>query len=130
GKSYTLAKLYRELFLKYKNKEQFQQNASFLLIDFNGEYVNETNRTTDNIIVDRRYKRTYQLSTRSDQADKYPLPAKVIKDPLIWTVLLEATDKTQKPFIRNALESNYLANQITPERFLHFVSEIIGAITK
>ncbi len=33
GKSYTLAKLYRELFLKYKDEKKFKQNAKFFLID-------------------------------------------------------------------------------------------------
>jgi hypothetical protein len=64
------------------------------------------------------------------EGDKYPLPLEVIQDPLIWTVLLEATEKTQKPFVRNALQNTFLENQITPERFLHYVADIIGAIAK
>src|ERR1041385_3318272 len=39
GKSYTLAKIYRELFLKYIDKRKFRMHAKFFLIDFNGEYV-------------------------------------------------------------------------------------------
>ncbi|MEF9477309.1 DUF87 domain-containing protein [Chryseobacterium sp. 1B4] len=38
GKSYTLAKVYYELFLKFKHEEKFKKNAKFLLFDFNGEY--------------------------------------------------------------------------------------------
>ena len=41
GKSYTLAKIYRELFNKYKDKDNFTNNAQFFLIDFNGEYIKE-----------------------------------------------------------------------------------------
>jgi hypothetical protein len=41
GKSYTLAKVYRELFLKAGNLSMFKSNAKFLLFDFNGEYNSE-----------------------------------------------------------------------------------------
>lgn len=41
GKSYTLAKIYRQLFLTFKNNESFKNNAKFLFYDFNGEYSKE-----------------------------------------------------------------------------------------
>ena len=44
GKSYTLAKLYHELFKRFRDNANFVSKAQFVLIDFNGEYVN---RTTD-----------------------------------------------------------------------------------
>ncbi|WP_373191279.1 helicase HerA domain-containing protein, partial [Mycobacterium marinum] len=40
GKSYTLAKLYHELFKAYAHHETFRQRSQFVLIDFNGEYLN------------------------------------------------------------------------------------------
>src|SRR6185369_4876315 len=56
GKSYTLARLYRELFEKYKDKAGFKEHAQFFLIDFNGEYVDDD----DNIIVDKSYKNIFK----------------------------------------------------------------------
>jgi DNA helicase HerA-like ATPase len=38
GKSYTLAKIYRQLFKKYKKNENFKNNATFIIIDFNGVF--------------------------------------------------------------------------------------------
>ena len=38
GKSYSLASLYHRLFERFGDEKEFQQNAKFLLIDFNGEY--------------------------------------------------------------------------------------------
>jgi DNA helicase HerA-like ATPase len=57
GKSYTLAKLYRELFLKYKDEVNFKKTAQFFLIDFNGEYVSGP-AENDDIIIDHIYKST------------------------------------------------------------------------
>src|ERR1035437_489989 len=80
GKSYTLAKLYRELFKKYKDNKKFIEKANFFLIDFNGEYVNSTGKN-DNTIIDQKYKRIYRLSTRSKKGlDKFPLTANVLND--------------------------------------------------
>jgi uncharacterized protein len=53
GKSYTLAKIYRELFEKYKRKRKFKRKAKFFLIDFNGEY---SDAKAQHIIVDKKYK--------------------------------------------------------------------------
>lgn len=37
GKSYTLAKIYRQLFMSFKANVKFRNNAKFLFYDFNGE---------------------------------------------------------------------------------------------
>ncbi|HAT2038538.1 TPA: ATP-binding protein [Legionella pneumophila] len=131
GKSYTLANLYHTLFQHYKDKAGFKKNASFFLIDFNGEYIQD-NKNDDNIIVEPLYKNTYNLSTQSKNGkDKFPIPGRVIQEPLLWTVLLEATEKTQKPFIRNALESRYIDQQLTStDTFKNFIRTIIIGITK
>jgi len=111
GKSYTLAKIYRELFLKYKDQEKFKQNARFFLIDFNGEYVDPS--AEDNIIIDKQYKNTYSLSTRlPGGGDKFPITRDTLNDPDFWVVFLEATEKTQMPFLRRAVDSEFLAPQI------------------
>jgi uncharacterized protein len=107
GKSYTLAKIYRELFLKYKDNDNFKAKANFFLLDFNGEYTDEE----DNIIIEKQYKNIYKLSTR-DTGDKYPLTTETIYDSSFWSVILEATEKTQVPFLRRAISNDWLANRL------------------
>lgn len=89
GKSNTLAKLYREVVEKYKTNKNFNQNAKFVIIDFNGEY----SKVFDNANI-------YKLSTRTRRnKNKYPISYEDIFDGEFWSIILEATDKTQKPFI-------------------------------
>ncbi|MFA6386373.1 MAG: ATP-binding protein [Candidatus Paceibacterota bacterium] len=106
GKSYTLAKIYYELFKKYKEHKNFQRNANFFLLDFNGEYVGENER--DQIIVEAKYKKVFKLSTRiAGGQDKFPISKETLEDPIFWIIFLEATEKTQGPFIRRSLESSF-----------------------
>lgn len=110
GKSYTLAKLYHELFLKYSKAEGFRHRSQFLLIDFNGEYIDRKDedsggKSTNVIAADS--KKEYALSTRIEGGSKLPLPTSAIIDPIFWTVLLDATEKTQAPFLSRVLSSDY-----------------------
>jgi len=114
GKSYTLAKIYRELFERYKKRRKFKRNAKFFLIDFNGEYVSP-NKSSDHIIVDCKHKNTYRLTTQVTSGDRYPLTQDVLSDPDFWIVFLEATEKTQAPFLRRAIKNDYVAPKIKDE---------------
>ena len=122
GKSYTLAKLYHELLKKYKSNVNFKENAKFILIDFNGEYVdpkpNEGDGAPD-IIVESDFKSEYRLSTdfRSSENsfNKFPISKSILGDLNFWTILLKATEQTQRPFIHNALNNNYLENNLQSE---------------
>lgn len=107
GKSYTLAKIYYELFKKYKDQPNFQANAKFFLLDFNGEYVNEDN----NVIVEKKFKQIYKLTTKGN-GDKFPVSTATLYEPSFWTVVLEATEKTQTPFIRRAISNSWLAERL------------------
>lgn len=98
GKSNTLAKLYTELFRLNRSKEGFVRNAKFFVIDFNGEY------TGDKVITSR--KRVFKLST-SSVGDRYPISNRSIQKLEIISVLLEATEKTQKPFISRSLNNDW-----------------------
>jgi len=130
GKSYTLAKLYNKLFQMFKNNSGFQKNASFYLIDFNGEYLNDANRANDNVIIEKKFKNTFRLSTRNDKGDKYPIDHDLINDSTIWMILLEATDKTQTPFIRRTLESSAVAEKVSSEDSIRaFIINTIRSIT-
>ncbi len=129
GKSYTLAKLYRELFEKYKDRATFVDKAKFFLIDFNGEYVDQED---DDIIIEKKYKNIYSLSTRTDDGDRFPVTTEMLNGSEFWSVFLEATDKTQKPFLRRALRNNYLASKLETEGGLKdlIASMILSVTTK
>jgi uncharacterized protein len=118
GKSYTLAKLYHELFSLPADLAPFGKNAKFVLIDFNGEYVDRRNGAdssgeSSSVIIGADKKQQFVLSTRSAiSGDKIPLPKTVVEDHSFWTVLLDATEKTQAPFLKRVLESNYWDNRM------------------
>ena len=114
GKSYTLAKIYRELFKEFKESEKFQKNASFFLLDFNGEYTDEK----DNVIIEKEFKNIYKLTTRPQtvpEENKFPVSTDTIYEPSFWSVILEATEKTQTPFLRRAITNNWLAERLDSE---------------
>lgn len=103
GKSNTLARIYYELFEKMKSNNNFMEKSRFLIIDFNGEYGRKTQGTEkDAIITDN--KKVYCLSTGKNSEDKIPLSEKDLIDVELISILANATDKTQKPFIRRAIE--------------------------
>ena len=106
GKSYTLARLYYDLFQKYGAEPSFRERAQFVLLDFNGEYVNrigEEGEYATSVIAGESVKRVYELSTQHERGDRLPLPKSAVHDPTLWSVLLDATEKTQAPFIGRAL---------------------------
>jgi len=93
GKSNTLAKLYTELFKSGLN----YRKSKFLFIDFNDEYISDTVLTND--------KGVYILNTRTDKGDRFPLPRSVIEDSTFWSIILDATEKTQRPFLDRVIKS-------------------------
>jgi DNA helicase HerA-like ATPase len=121
GKSNTLARIYSELFNESSKSESFKKNAHFVLIDFNGEYSKE------NVISE--IKTSYRLSTRlSSGGNKYPIKRENIERIEIISVLLEATEKTQKPFLSRALKNDYLEEDFvvrSRENILKLVKEIL-----
>jgi DNA helicase HerA-like ATPase len=97
GKSNTLAILYQELVktLEKRNSKAFRANAHFALFDFNGEYAHK------NCITEK--KKVYHLSTRSKSGDRIPISEDDFLDLDVLSILADATEKTQKPFIRRTL---------------------------
>lgn len=116
GKSYTLAKLYHELFERYGSIQTFRQRAQFVLIDFNGEYLSRDGAdgqfASTSVITGQGNKREYALSTRTDSGPRLPLPQSAIGDLSFWTVLLDATEKTQAPFLARVLSSDYWEHRL------------------
>jgi hypothetical protein len=134
GKSYTLAKLYHELFKKFENEPGFSQRAQFVLIDFNGEYIDRTalaGQHATAVIAGPPLKKSYSLSTRSNDGDTLPLPRAAVHDPLFWTVLLDATEKTQAPFLSRVLTSEYWDGLLpNPGALLGVIADLVCRATK
>jgi len=134
GKSYTLAKLYYELFRRYGATETFRQRSQFVLIDFNGEYVDRTavgDEYATAVIAAEDIKQVYNLSTHDDHGDLLPLPESAVHDPLFWTVLLDATEKTQAPFISRVLKSDYWDRLLPdPQALLDVIGDLVARATK
>ncbi|MDB5244404.1 MAG: hypothetical protein JWN18_274 [Parcubacteria group bacterium] len=125
GKSYTLAKLYRELFKKFKDSSNFKSKAKFFLIDFNGEYAD------DDVIIEKKYKNIYKLSTSSpNPSDKFPVKKETLRDVGFWSIFLEATEKTQIPFINRAIKDSYIESKLNTElNFKTLIKDKIEAAT-
>lgn len=103
GKSNTVALLYQSYIeaMRKRNQALFDQRVRILFFDFNGEYSRKNCLTPD--------KTVYNLSTRHDQGDKVPLSEAGFLDFETLAILSDATEKTQRPFIRRALS---LTNRI------------------
>ncbi|EJD6045576.1 ATP-binding protein [Providencia sp. PROV060] len=93
GKSNTLTKLYTTLF---ENKVKYIKGKSkFVVIDFNGEYTSEQLTTTE-------YKSVYKLNTNREE-DKFPLVESEFWNVESLSILFQATQNTQKPFINRVV---------------------------
>jgi DNA helicase HerA-like ATPase len=119
GKSYTLAKIYRQLFKAFGEVDNFQEKASFLLIDFNGEYI-------DDAIIDNESKNTYDLTTSKKIADindneKLPINKITLENTTFWSIFLEATEKTQQPFLNRAIKDRYIEPKINDNDFFDYI---------
>lgn len=115
GKSYTLAKIYQELFknffYKSENEKQFWEKGHFLLFDFNGEYSSSDTITP--------LKKVYKLSTINSNGAKLPISESAILNDGILNILASATEKTQQPFINRTIRMyrNYSDGQNPLEFF-------------
>lgn len=109
GKSNTVATIYSSFIkeLTSRNAKKFQKNCKILFLDFNNEYV------SDECISPN--KRVYQLNTRIQQ-DKIPIGSGSLLNLEILSILADATEKTQKPFLKRVLRSiKYIENSFDPE---------------
>jgi DNA helicase HerA-like ATPase len=92
GKSNTLTNLYTTLF---KNKlAHLNGKSHFVVVDFNGEY------TGKQLISDPKFKTVYDLDTRNEEGNKFPLSETVFWDSEVFCILFKATENTQKPFLQ------------------------------
>lgn len=79
-----------------KKRSGFNENCKFLIFDFNGEYAKENCITSD--------KKVYYLSTGDSSKDKIPMTFNELMAIETLAILLEATEKTQKPFLKRTLK--------------------------
>lgn len=132
GKSYTLASLYHKLFKKYAANSGFKENAKFLLVDFNGEYINgDLNDDEIDTVIWSSQKSIYDLSTDSSGSkNKLTLSKATVYDQTFWSIILQATEKTQMPFIQSALSSKFLKENLqTNSGILALIKSTIKLIT-
>lgn len=131
GKSNTLASMYQAMYkvMSDEHGSQFQNKCKFVLFDFNGEYA-ENDCITEN-------KTVYNLATARDDGQKIPIKEDDLFDVGTFSILVEATEKTQKPFLKRALKFyKYVSrNQdSTPksreEVFEHFKNILKQALTR
>lgn len=126
GKSYTLSKLYRQLFVKYDGNQKFADNSKFLFFDFNGEY------SGDKAIIEK--KKVYKLSTRVEGGkDKIPMEAKDLLDLNLLCIFANATEKTQRPFLKRSIDLYETINKdhdtaLNEKRFKNYLQAVIRKI--
>jgi DNA helicase HerA-like ATPase len=97
GKSNTLAHLYQAFVrvLTERNAVAFAENARILVLDFNGEYTSPQCISSS--------KKVYRLSTRGVGADRLPMEEDALLNTEVISILADATEKTQKPFLSRAM---------------------------
>lgn len=117
GKSYTLSKLYRQLFVNYTDNDNFKANAKFLFFDFNGEYAGK------DAIVSVPNKKVYNLSTRTKK-DTLPLTNEDFLNLDLLCIFANATEKTQRPFIKRCIKLASNINNDT-DKFKNFLKKQI-----
>lgn len=97
GKSNTLTRLYTELLEKYK--DDIRGKSSFVLFDFNGEYVGEqiiNGKSSED-------KNVIRLNTKKAQ-DKIKIKEEGFWDEDILGLLFKATYNTQRPFLKSVVQ--------------------------
>ena len=110
GKSNTLTNLYKILL---NHKKLNVKKSSFVFIDFNGEYTGDKVLCSDKII--------YELNTHQDnEGNKFPIKSDSFWDEEVLSILFHATEKTQKPFLKNLIErrNKYFNKDISKEENL------------
>lgn len=109
GKSNTLTNLYTTLF--DQKIKSINGKSQFVIIDFNGEYTNGQ-------LTSEQYKRIYTLNTRVKK-DKFPLATSEFWDTDTLSLLFQATQNTQKPFINRIVKGKQLYG--SKANFLNYI---------
>lgn len=122
GKSNTLAKIYHELFkLDFDKKVLSFNNSKFVILDFNGEYVERECITNNKTVIKLSTGKATQ--TRDVDFEYFIIPkARFWKNDML-SVLFGATEQTQQPFLTRVLDY-YFKNERDFEKDLPtFISQ-------
>nr|WP_311049637.1 ATP-binding protein [Enterococcus faecalis] len=102
GKSNTLHKLYYELF-NLNDLPKMKNNSNFLILDFNDEYTQPFSFGLSNDGVN---KLTHILdSSNSTDGQKFPIQKNNFLNEEILSILFQATQQTQKPFLSRVIKN-------------------------
>jgi hypothetical protein len=100
----------------------FSFNAEFIIIDFNGEYI-------DDAIIDTNGKNSYDLTTKAmkknDKRKKLPITKSTIENAAFWSIFLEATEKTQQPFLKRAIKDKFIEEKLNDTDFIVHIQNLI-----
>lgn len=109
GKSNTLTKLFTVLF--EQKAAAIGEKSKFVILDFNGEY-------TTGQMVSADKKTVYNLSTQGNaaatiQPDRFPLRENEFWNSETLSLLFQATQNTQRPFLNRMIEGRrrYQSNE-------------------
>lgn len=134
GKSYTLTQLYTQLFNRLfpKPTRSISNGSEFLIFDLNGEYSSDKfgeilcssdykqiyspkipkKDTSNHTTTTNKTSRTANKQTTEHAGEQIPLPEEILFEPDFWFTVLEATEKTQRPFIERSLRQ-FSSSKIT-----------------
>lgn len=125
GKSYTLTQLYTQLFNRLfpKPTRSISNGSEFLIFDLNGEYSSDKfgeilcssdykqiyspkipkKDTSNHTTTTNKTSSTANKQTTNSAGEQVPLSEDILFEPDFWFTVLEATEKTQRPFIERSL---------------------------
>ncbi len=126
GKSNTLAKLYKELIDHFYSYQSFRKNSKFLFLDFNGEYSNVFHESSHFNLSTRLHSETSK-NISEVESSTYPIAFDDLMSEEYWAIILEATDKTQKPFIRRTIK---IFNRIRNRQEMFSIESLCELIIK
>jgi len=125
GKSNTLAAMFGSFVrtMEIRNENEFRTRCKFLLFDFNGEYAHEKCITPN--------KKVYNLSTKQGGGDRIPVSQESLLDNEIIAILADATEKTQKPFLKRAVSTyKYVFREGAQDSEEHFRNLLRQRVTQ
>jgi len=154
GKSYTLTQLYTQLFNRLfpKPTRSILNRSEFLIFDLNGEYSSDKfgeilcssdykqiyspkipkKDTSNHTTTTNKTSSTANKQTTDHAGEQIPLPEEILFEPDFWFTVLEATEKTQRPFIERSLRqfssskiTDSAASWLTLESITNLLSQLL-----
>ncbi|WP_394790716.1 ATP-binding protein [Rhodoferax sp.] len=113
GKSNTLAKLYTTLF--NEKLPAMKHKSQFVIIDFNGEYVEDQ-------ILPAKDKQITVLDSKTTK-HKFKIEASHFWDAETLSLLFQATTNTQQPFLRHVISGRNKFKDVPLKRYVAKVFE-------